>query len=136
VARAAGGGRHTDDYRIPAASHARGAAWSVTTYAKFANIIDNQGYDLCPVTRMAHPAEMDIRRLSHTHEYSVHSPPAARGMLQQAIKEGWDHFEWKGLCLGLKPQSRECRVASTQEDSDAAIRVLGRCHPAPGSPCT
>jgi len=93
---------------------------SITTYDKFAPLLDNWPGVVRILPYTGGPAELDIRRLSHGHEYSIHHPNAVKPMMMQAMRAGWDHYDWMGLCLGVKPVTKRGFLPTLEHDTRVA----------------
>jgi hypothetical protein len=76
----------------------------VTCYADRERIL-GKGIQTMPVTRSG-PTEIWLGQLRHKHSYVTNAPIAMQFIQREARDSGWDHYDWMGLMLGIRPQEK------------------------------
>jgi hypothetical protein len=96
--------------------HDIGGVDYVTAYDDRASVL-GKGIRCYPIERSG-PTDMRLGQIRHRYDYVANHPAAMQFLLQDAKDEGWDHYDWFGLMLGIVPKEKWVHVAWDESESE------------------
>ena len=87
----------------------------VTAYTDRVGILGNTLSTL-PIRRHG-PTEIRFCQIRHMYSHVSNHPAALQFLMRDAIYSGWDHYDWFGLMLGIRPGEKWVHVDWDDVDS-------------------
>jgi hypothetical protein len=80
------------------------------------------------------PTDLLLGQLRHRYEYVSNHPAAIQFLMRDAMAEGWDHYDWFGLMLGIVPKEKWAYVEWDKADVPLLMRPIVVVHARASTP--